>query len=203
MTVTGQAGSVPASAEVTVQNLSASTSRLFRWLLPTAWAQTVSTVTADADGAWETTLEAALGDTIRVTFEGQTGDPTDLSSPTTTSFSLSTSTLSFDHSVGITACPQTVDTFTVTNTSNGTATFTITSDTNAIDVQTTGVASDSISENLAGGASLTITVIFDCSTASSFAATLTVTGVLLDADGVAVDDSSGSDEVAVTANISS
>lgn len=80
---------------------------------------------------------------------------------------ISSTTLSFTHTVGTTDCPQVIGTVQVTNTSSG-----------SVQVNLTGhsaLSVDASSFTLAAGASRTITVSFNCSTQTSFNGTMTVT----------------------------
>lgn len=67
--VTGAAGFADGGSTVTVTNEGASSSHLIRDLfIRSAWAQASVTVTANADGSFETTLAASAGDRISVDY---------------------------------------------------------------------------------------------------------------------------------------
>lgn len=77
--------------------------------------------------------------------------------------------LSFLHIVGSSPCPQEVGTFQVQNTGTGQVIFNVSSNNSAIDVAPA-------SGSLPPGGSTTVTVLFNCSTQTSFDGTITVTG---------------------------
>ena len=78
--------------------------------------------------------------------------------------------LSFTHTVGTTGCPQRVGTFRVTNVTPVGVNVTLATTNTALTFDTTGFA-------LTAGASRDVVVSFNCSTQTSFAAMVNVTGV--------------------------
>jgi hypothetical protein len=76
--------------------------------------------------------------------------------------------VSFLHIVGSSPCPQTAGTFQIQNTGSGSVTFNVSSSNSAIDVAPAG-------GSLPPGGSITVTVLFNCSTQTSFNASIDVT----------------------------
>ena len=88
---------------------------------------------------------------------------------TSVGVSLSQETVSFNHEVGVTECPQKFGSFVVTNTGNVETDYTAT-------VGSAPLSATPSSFTLAPGASQTVTVEFTCAQSTSFEGTITITG---------------------------
>ncbi len=113
---------------------------------------------------------AGCSNTAKECAEGEMCDPaTGECGSTNVGLSLSQETVSFDHEVGVTECPQEFGNFVVTNTGNVETDY-------AVLVGSAPLSATPFSFTLAPGASQTVTVEFTCAQATSFEGTITITG---------------------------
>jgi hypothetical protein len=104
--------------------------------------------------------------TITATSEGRTGTATVSVSQATLS-SLNPSSMSANHSVGVTSCPQTIGTLSLTNVSSGQISWSASTPSSALTLQSP------VSGTLAAGGRADVIVRFNCTTQSSFSSTVT------------------------------
>ena len=113
---------------------------------------------------------AGCSNTAKECPEGEQCDPaTGECGSTSVGVSLSEETVSFNHEVGTTECPQEFGSFEVTNSGNVETAYTVT-------VGGAPLSAAPSSFTLAPGASQTVTVEFTCAQSTSFEGTITISG---------------------------